>query len=879
MRIAACLLLLTCAVRAQGQAGDFLRWAVQNKPQDANSIEKAAKYLDSIPEVREAAIRALVAIGPKAFPHVLPYVHKKKPTECRRAAARTLGALARQMDEVPDDKDLFKAIRDKDETVRENVGPAVAKAGSKGVRLLLGLSGSSDRDTRMLAARSLATLGKAAVPDVTGNLANRSARRRESAAVALGLIGTDAEYSARALIKAMDDESEDVRAAAARAVARVAPKKKDVTARLVQGLRDPAPAVAAACAEGLASFGPEALPPILDALPKLNEEGYAAVARSIVAFDEPAIRPLEAATSSKEAKVRRVAATCLGRLGRKHGYSSIGDALKPLLADPDPTVRIAAALALGRVDRQVGLLAEAALLKALEDKAPAVRAAVLSALGDIAPPGDAVRRAVKRWTMDPDRRVAAAAHYAAWRTGGPFEPALAALRGNLTDEGLEPASRIHAALALGRFGQAADAAIPELAKVLEREQERTDVRAAAAQALGELLVTRKHPFALRRERVAKAPREVRRAVAAALKWLAKNQLADGTWSSTIEARHGREDYKRGVSALAVLTFLAAGYTDRGDDNPYRDTVRRGLAYLASRQDQAGALGLHHHDYVAMHALCTQALCEAMLMTGDQAYKPVIWKALGFIEHARNPYMAWRYEPRGGENDTRHAAVMATTLRIGGLCGYDVDPTSLEGPRQWIDKMTDPNFGQVGYNYPGGVPFRGKGIHENFPPEKSQAMTAAGIWTRIVLGEDPRESLMIRKGANLCIEVAPDWNPDDGSVDLYYWYWGTLAMHEIGGAPWRKWETALGPALLHHQSSKGSWPADTAWGMLAGRVYTTSFATLTLLTPYRYEPGFWEPGRLMAPYDDAAEALREAADADEGLVREAAREALATSDLR
>ena len=71
-------------------------------------------------------------------------------------------------------------------------------------------------------------------------------------------------------------------------------------------------------------------------------------------------------------------------------------------------------------------------------------------------------------------------------------------------------------------------------------------------------------------------------------------------------------------------------------------------------------------------------------------------------------------------------------------------------------MTDPNFGQVGYNYPGGAPARPEGKQDRFPPEKSHSMTAAGILSRIFLGEDPRASEMIKKGANLCVELPPVW---------------------------------------------------------------------------------------------------------------------------
>ena len=40
--------------------------------------------------------------------------------------------------------------------------------------------------------------------------------------------------------------------------------------------------------------------------------------------------------------------------------------------------------------------------------------------------------------------------------------------------------------------------------------------------------------------------------------------------------------------------------------------------------------------------------------------------------------------------------------------------------------------------------------------------------------------------------------DDLAIDLYYWYWGTLAMSQLGGARWDQWRAHLVRALPGHQ---------------------------------------------------------------------------------
>ncbi len=203
-----------------------------------------------------------------------------------------------------------------------------------------------------------------------------------------------------------------------------------------------------------------------------------------------------------------------------------------------------------------------------------------------------------------------------------------------------------------------------------------------------------------------------------------------------------------------------------------------------------------------HAIAALALSEAYWMTRNPRYKKPAQEALNFVSASRNHYLAWRYDPRGGENDTSVTGWMIMALKSGKFGGLDIDPDAFEGARNWIDKMTDPEFGQVGYTEQGGISARLEAVQDKFPAEKTQAMTAVGMLTRIFLGEDPRQSEMIRKGAKLCEELLPDWNPDDGSIDMYYWYYGTLAMFQVGGTSWRKWNEAMKKAIVEHQYRKG-----------------------------------------------------------------------------
>jgi hypothetical protein len=345
------------------------------------------------------------------------------------------------------------------------------------------------------------------------------------------------------------------------------------------------------------------------------------------------------------------------------------------------------------------------------------------------------------------------------------------------------------------------------------------------------------------------------AVELALKWLAEHQDvdADGRWDCDDFMKHDPADdrcdgaggalHDVGVTGLALLAFLGADYTDRGTHR-FAKHVRMGLRYLMQSQEPDGCIGSRaSHSFMYSHAIATLALSEAYWMTRNPRYKKPAQDALNFIGAARNPYLAWRYSPRGGENDTSITGWCVMAMKSGKYAGLEVDPDAFEGARVWIEKMTEPNFGQVGYTSPGGPPARPPGKQDSFPSEKSQSMTAVGILTRIFLGEDPRTSDMIRKGADLCVGQLPTWNPEDGSIDMYYWYYGTLAIFQVGGAPWRKWNTAMVDAIVDHQHVKdsgsrtGSWDPIGCWGDDGGRVYSTAMLAMCLEVYYRYPKVF------------------------------------------
>ncbi|MFI5402988.1 MAG: prenyltransferase/squalene oxidase repeat-containing protein [Planctomycetota bacterium] len=332
------------------------------------------------------------------------------------------------------------------------------------------------------------------------------------------------------------------------------------------------------------------------------------------------------------------------------------------------------------------------------------------------------------------------------------------------------------------------------------------------------------------------------AVRLALRWLAAHQDPDGKWDCDGFMKHdpagdkcdgaGGAHYDIGVTGLALLSFLRAGYGHEAG-------VRMGLDFLAKSQQENGCFGSRvTSGFMYNHAVATLAMCEGYRLTRDERDKAAAAKGIDFLLQARNPYLAWRYEPRGGDNDTSVTAWCVLALRAGQEIGLEVEGAAYDGARVWFEKMTDER-GQVGYLNRGGPCARPEGKQDRFPPDRSQALTAAAIAARLAMG-DPPATDAIRSGANLCLALPPVWNPDDGSIDMYYWFHATEAMARIGGGSWTAWRGRLEEALIRSQHPKGaragSWDPIDPWGEDGGRVYSTALMALSLAAePLRKGP--------------------------------------------
>jgi hypothetical protein len=174
------------------------------------------------------------------------------------------------------------------------------------------------------------------------------------------------------------------------------------------------------------------------------------------------------------------------------------------------------------------------------------------------------------------------------------------------------------------------------------------------------------------------------------------------------------------------------------------------------------------------------------------------------------------------------------LKSAKSAGLDIG-NAFEGIKNHLDKVTPEVIGRglhpilaehVWYVYVQGQP---GGSHHN-----NSRLTAIGLLGRVFIGEDIK-SQMMRAYANKLMEELPD----AAKPDYYRTYYATLAMFQMGGGYWKRWNETMKKVLCNTQCrggcADGSWDPEGFIGGRIGRLFTTAMSCLSLQVYYRYMP--------------------------------------------
>jgi len=358
------------------------------------------------------------------------------------------------------------------------------------------------------------------------------------------------------------------------------------------------------------------------------------------------------------------------------------------------------------------------------------------------------------------------------------------------------------------------------------------------------------------------------AVEYGLAWLSRHQSLDGRWvgdrfytrctlyhrkKCQIGARLGGWDI--GMSGVSLLAFYGAGYNPKS--GRYKDTVLRGQIFMAAQQWANGDFG-GQTDLIGGYTrpIASIAVSEAYGTTGDKEFFERAWRSASHIIRIQYDDAGWRYR-LGGQypGDTSVTGWNAWAIATARKFGVPVDPNGLEGANSLINSFSSKvTQDEEYYNHDPRYYFdvgRGQEFEHftgyNAREETRPPMTAIGLICKIFMGNKRSHPYCIG-AANRLLRSIPEYDEGANKIKyttgaeypVYYWYYGSLAMYQMGGRFWRRWSRPLLTEGLPNVQVKGdvcefgSWDCDNL-DSIGGRVYTTAMGVLTLETFYRYLP--------------------------------------------
>ena len=306
-----------------------------------------------------------------------------------------------------------------------------------------------------------------------------------------------------------------------------------------------------------------------------------------------------------------------------------------------------------------------------------------------------------------------------------------------------------------------------------------------------------------------------KAIIAAIEWLSKVQEKDGRWDT--RKFQAETDYDVGGTALALLCYY--GWGARHDrPGKYQNNVKKALEWLLAQQREDGSLARRGMMY--SHAIAAIALCEAYGITKDDNIKS---SALAAIEYTINSQHqergGWRYSP-GQDSDTSVTGWQLMALHSARMAGLELPEKPFDLARRWLDFAGGGEHGGL-YGY-------------QSPSDISRAMVATGMFCRQLDMVPPSSPKMIESA-----ELMKRYPIRDNNPDLYYIYYGTLALYQHQGPIWQQWNNNLKRILPDIQiksgSLAGSWDLSRSNTKGGGRIASTTLAILSLEVYYRILP--------------------------------------------
>ena len=310
----------------------------------------------------------------------------------------------------------------------------------------------------------------------------------------------------------------------------------------------------------------------------------------------------------------------------------------------------------------------------------------------------------------------------------------------------------------------------------------------------------------------------------ALKYLAAQQLPDGSWtgdkSSTVSNK-----WAVAMTSYVMMAFMANG--NLPDAGPYAKQVKNGMQFLLDsvRSDGTFNEGDRGH-YMYSHGLGTMVLAELYGETQNPVIRPKLEHVVLLIIHGQNPEGGWRYQPGSKDADLSVTVPQTVALCAAKRAGIAVPQATIDKAVAYIKRCEVGQTGGFAYQAGKGGP--------------GFARTAAAIYALQITGlyDDP----MVADGSRYVMKSIDQSGQPGWQVEwlTYGNYYAGVAHYLMGGDKWKDYYQVFGQKyLLSHVTTDGDmdyWNESLdpkAKGV--GSNWCTAVFTTVLSLPFGYLP--------------------------------------------
>jgi hypothetical protein len=310
----------------------------------------------------------------------------------------------------------------------------------------------------------------------------------------------------------------------------------------------------------------------------------------------------------------------------------------------------------------------------------------------------------------------------------------------------------------------------------------------------------------------------------ALKYLAAQQLADGSWTGD-KSNPSSNQWAVAMTSYVMMAFMSNG--NLPDAGPYAKQVKNGLQFLL---DSVQADGTFHTGdqahYMYTHGLGTMVLAELYGETQNPVIRPKLEHLVLLIVHGQNNEGGWRYQPGSKDADLSVTVPQTVALVAAKRAGIAVPQVTIDRAVAYIKRCAVGTTGGFAYQ-----------AHGN---GGSYARDSAAIYALQITGlyDDP----LVAAGSGQVMEIvehcnSPGWRAEWLTYGSYY---SGVAHYLIGGDRWKNfYQTFAQQYVLKHATTQGDmvyWDQTldpNAKGI--GSNWCTAVFTTILSLPYGYLP--------------------------------------------